>query len=138
VLRRAAHYGSVACALLLAVAAAASATANAAPTDGPTSRPATKASSADASPVSGDPALPGVARVDQALTSKLAKADARRRSNERSDVPEEAPAYVNRLALESSPYLLQHAHNPVNWYAWGDEPFERAAREHKPVLRSMG
>ncbi len=34
----------------------------------------------------------------------------------------------NRLATESSPYLLQHAQNPVDWYPWGDEPFERAQR----------
>jgi uncharacterized protein YyaL (SSP411 family) len=44
----------------------------------------------------------------------------------------------NRLALESSPYLLQHAHNPVDWYAWGDEAFERAGRENRPVFLSIG
>lgn len=44
----------------------------------------------------------------------------------------------NRLIHETSPYLLQHAHNPVAWYAWGDEPFERARRENKPVLVSIG
>jgi uncharacterized protein YyaL (SSP411 family) len=48
------------------------------------------------------------------------------------------PLFTNRLILESSPYLLQHANNPVSWYAWGDEPFARAAREHKPVLLSIG
>ncbi len=46
--------------------------------------------------------------------------------------------FTNRLALETSPYLLQHAHNPVSWNAWGDEPFERARREHKLVLISVG
>ncbi|MBE0712213.1 MAG: thioredoxin domain-containing protein, partial [Candidatus Aminicenantes bacterium] len=45
---------------------------------------------------------------------------------------------ANRLALEKSPYLLQHAHNPVDWYAWGDEAFERAKREDKPVFLSIG
>lgn len=45
---------------------------------------------------------------------------------------------ANRLTDEQSPYLLQHAHNPVNWYAWGDEPFERAKSENKPVLVSIG
>ncbi len=45
---------------------------------------------------------------------------------------------ANRLINELSPYLLQHAHNPVDWYAWGDEPFERAKRENKPVLVSIG
>jgi uncharacterized protein YyaL (SSP411 family) len=48
------------------------------------------------------------------------------------------PRFVNRLALETSPYLLQHAHNPVDWYAWGDEAFERARAEGKPVFLSIG
>jgi len=45
---------------------------------------------------------------------------------------------VNRLAKERSPYLLQHAANPVDWYAWGDEAFERARREDKPIFLSIG
>ena len=40
----------------------------------------------------------------------------------------------NRLARETSPYLLQHAHNPVDWYPWGEEAFARARAEDKPVL----
>src|ERR1700744_1838920 len=48
------------------------------------------------------------------------------------------PLFTNRLIPETSPSLLQHANNPVSWYAWGDEPFARAAREHKPVLLSIG
>jgi hypothetical protein len=44
----------------------------------------------------------------------------------------------NRLAKEISPYLLQHAHNPVNWYAWGEEAFDRARAEDKPVFLSIG
>jgi uncharacterized protein YyaL (SSP411 family) len=44
----------------------------------------------------------------------------------------------NRLINESSPYLLQHAHNPVDWYPWGEEAFERARAEDKPVLVSIG
>ena len=44
----------------------------------------------------------------------------------------------NRLARETSPYLLQHAHNPVDWYPWGEEAFERARRENRPVLLSIG
>jgi uncharacterized protein YyaL (SSP411 family) len=48
------------------------------------------------------------------------------------------PTYMNRLMLETSPYLLQHAHNPVNWYPWGKEAFARAKRENKPVLLSVG
>jgi uncharacterized protein len=45
---------------------------------------------------------------------------------------------MNRLAQETSPYLLQHADNPVDWYAWGDEAFDRARDEDKPVLLSIG
>lgn len=45
---------------------------------------------------------------------------------------------ANRLIHEQSPYLQQHAHNPVDWYAWGDEAFDRAAKEGKPVLVSIG
>lgn len=44
----------------------------------------------------------------------------------------------NRLIQEKSPYLLQHAYNPVDWYPWGDEAFERARREDKPVFLSIG
>jgi hypothetical protein len=46
--------------------------------------------------------------------------------------------YTNALVHEKSPYLLQHAHNPVNWYAWGDEAFSRAEREGKPIFLSIG
>ena len=46
--------------------------------------------------------------------------------------------YTNRLFLESSPYLLQHAHNPVNWYPWGDEAFETAKKLNRPILLSIG
>jgi uncharacterized protein YyaL (SSP411 family) len=45
---------------------------------------------------------------------------------------------MNRLAHETSPYLQQHAHNPVDWYAWGPEALERAKREGKPILLSIG
>src|SRR5207253_9526653 len=45
---------------------------------------------------------------------------------------------VNRLAQETSPYLLQHADNPVDWHAWGDEAFGRARAEGKPLLVSIG
>jgi uncharacterized protein YyaL (SSP411 family) len=46
--------------------------------------------------------------------------------------------HTNRLANEKSPYLLQHAHNPVDWYAWGEEAFEKARREDKPIFLSIG
>src|SRR5438552_14770434 len=44
----------------------------------------------------------------------------------------------NRLIHETSPYLLQHAYNPVDWYAWGPEALETARREDKPILLSIG
>ena len=44
----------------------------------------------------------------------------------------------NRLAREKSPYLLQHASNPVDWYSWGEEAFEKAKRENKPIFLSIG
>jgi uncharacterized protein YyaL (SSP411 family) len=47
-------------------------------------------------------------------------------------------AHVNRLIHETSPYLLQHAHNPVDWYPWGDEAIAKAKDEDKPILLSIG
>lgn len=44
----------------------------------------------------------------------------------------------NRLINEESPYLLQHAHNPVDWYPWGDEAFAKAQAENKPIFLSVG
>jgi len=48
------------------------------------------------------------------------------------------PAHTNRLAKEKSPYLLQHAHNPVDWYPWGEEAFAKARSENKPIFLSIG
>ncbi|KAK1881565.1 Spermatogenesis-associated protein 20, partial [Dissostichus eleginoides] len=48
------------------------------------------------------------------------------------------PAYHRRLSLERSPYLLQHAHNPVDWYPWGKEAFDKAKSEDKPIFLSVG
>jgi len=48
------------------------------------------------------------------------------------------PRHTNRLAREKSPYLLQHAHNPVDWFAWGDEAFAKARAENKPIFLSIG
>ena len=50
----------------------------------------------------------------------------------------ETHKYTNRLAHEKSPYLLQHAHNPVDWFAWGGEAFERARAENRPIFLSIG
>jgi len=49
-----------------------------------------------------------------------------------------SPKHTNKLINESSPYLLQHAHNPVDWYPWGEEAFARARDEDKPVIVSIG
>lgn len=46
--------------------------------------------------------------------------------------------HTNKLVNETSPYLLQHAHNPVNWFPWGDEALEKAKEENKPILVSIG
>jgi uncharacterized protein YyaL (SSP411 family) len=48
------------------------------------------------------------------------------------------PKFTNALAREKSPYLLQHAHNPVNWCAWSHAAFEKAQRENKPIFLSIG
>jgi uncharacterized protein YyaL (SSP411 family) len=48
------------------------------------------------------------------------------------------PKHTNRLIHETSPYLLQHAHNPVDWYPWGEEALSRAKKEDKPIFLSIG
>lgn len=45
---------------------------------------------------------------------------------------------ANKLANEKSPYLLQHANNPVDWYPWGEEAFAKAKRDNKPIFLSIG
>src|SRR5947208_13811421 len=53
-------------------------------------------------------------------------------------IPKQMHQFSNKLVDETSPYLLQHAHNPVNWYPWGKEALERAKQEDKPILVSIG
>ena len=48
------------------------------------------------------------------------------------------PVFINRLIREDSPYLLQHAHNPVDWYSWGEEAFAAAREEDRPIFLSIG
>jgi uncharacterized protein YyaL (SSP411 family) len=87
-------------------------------------------------------AFPAVEPFPDDLSRTLLQAIARQgpdyRPRTRHLEADGAPRYTNRLILESSPYLLQHAHNPVNWYPWGDEAFDRARAEGKPVLLSVG
>src|SRR5207245_1591632 len=74
------------------------------------------------------------------LTQRLPDAVARRQGPARTrhlDVGG-GPRFVNRLALESSPYLQQHAHNPVDWRPWGDEAFAEARARDVPVFLSVG
>ncbi len=90
----------------------------------------------------GDPRLPGLEPADESVDRALRAwaAEAHRDSPARTRHLDEAgrPLYINRLARETSPYLLQHAWNPVNWYPWSQAAFERARREDKPVLLSIG
>ena len=89
----------------------------------------------------GNPDVPGlvptpavVAQLRETLAAKGKDYAVRSRHRQ----PDGSARYINRLIAETSPYLLQHANNPVSWYAWGDEPFERARREHKVVFLSIG
>ena len=104
-------------------------------------KPATLAAS-PARIVEEDPALPGLGPGSPVLAAKLRAAllakGAAYRPRTRHLNADGSPKYTNRLILESSPYLLQHAHNPVNWYPWGDEAFARAKREGKPIFLSVG
>ena len=86
--------------------------------------------------------LPGAPALPDQLTRQLNQAWARRqpgykpRTQHLND--DGTPKFTNRLFLEGSPYLLQHAHNPMNWHPWGDEAFEEARRLRRPVLLSVG
>jgi hypothetical protein len=85
--------------------------------------------------------LPGAPPLSAELTGRIAAAQA---SKGPSYAPRThhleggRPKFTNRLILESSPYLLQHAHNPVAWWPWCDEAFEEARRAGRPVFLSVG
>ena len=83
---------------------------------------------------------PGAAAFTGELSTRLSEAVASRKQPPRTrHLRKDGSAlFTNRLALQTSPYLLQHAHNPVGWYAWGDEAFARARVEDKPVFLSVG
>jgi uncharacterized protein YyaL (SSP411 family) len=86
--------------------------------------------------------LPGAAAFSDHLREQLARELESRGPDyvprSRNRHADGSPQFTNRLLLEASPYLGQHAHNPVNWYPWGDEAFETAARLGRPVLVSIG
>src|SRR5258708_1949831 len=86
-------------------------------------------------------APPGAAPFPHELEATLAAALAARPAGELPRTRHRdgaAPHFTNRLILETSPYLRQHAHNPVNWYPWGDEAFADARRSGRPVFLSIG
>ena len=86
--------------------------------------------------------LPGQLSCSEPLQSELRQALTDRgedyRPRTRHLGPDGRPLFINRLIFEDSPYLLQHAHNPVNWHSWGSEAFARAGEEGKPVFLSIG
>lgn len=86
--------------------------------------------------------LPGISQVSTPLSQRMAdEFNAKKGVYEvRTEnlFADGRPRFINRLIFEDSPYLLQHAHNPVNWYAWGGEAFETAERENKPIFLSIG
>lgn len=88
------------------------------------------------------PELPGTSQLPPPPRELFEKARQRRgddyRPRTRHLRPDGLPRYTNRLFLETSPYLLQHAHNPVNWFPWGNEAFALARELHRPVLVSIG
>src|ERR1043166_2969169 len=79
-----------------------------------------------------------------ALVALVALAGCRARLTPTNDDSVTAPSHsqphshTNRLAGEKSPYRLQHAHNPVDWFPWGDDAFARARQENKPIFLSIG
>ena len=84
--------------------------------------------------------LPGAPPVDRELATRIQQAGTLIAGAEAHTrhLRAGAPIYSNRLALESSPYLRQHAHNPVDWRPWGEEAFAEARRLGRPILVSIG
>ncbi|MDG2308775.1 MAG: thioredoxin domain-containing protein [Candidatus Binatia bacterium] len=84
----------------------------------------------------GSEPFPDEVRAELAKTLALRDAEYEPRTHHVRE--DGSPIYTNRLILETSPYLLQHAHNPVDWRPWGDEAFEEARRLGRPVFLSIG
>jgi uncharacterized protein YyaL (SSP411 family) len=82
---------------------------------------------------------PGAQAFSEELSAQLARAVAARREFRTRHLKDDGtPRFTNRLALETSPYLLQHAHNPVDWRPWGDDAFAQARALGRPVFLSVG
>jgi uncharacterized protein YyaL (SSP411 family) len=96
------------------------------------------------SPVNVSLSPPGAPAYGDALASRLAAALAAKgpayvpRTHHLVGPSKTIPKYTNRLILEPSPYLLQHAHNPVDWRPWGDEAFAEAKRLNRPIFLAVG
>jgi uncharacterized protein YyaL (SSP411 family) len=86
--------------------------------------------------------LPGAPPFEPSLLVKIQAALQQRGASYRPETahrnPDGSPRFTNRLILETSPYLIQHAHNPVDWRPWGEEAFEAAKQLDRPVLLSVG
>jgi hypothetical protein len=72
------------------------------------------------------------------LTCVIAVFSACKGQNKETEPMEQTPLFTNELIHETSPYLLQHAHNPVNWYPWGEKALQKAKEENKLVIISIG
>jgi len=110
----------------------------------PATRPATTKvdTTTPSAPPQGPHSLPGAPPLDAEVVRRLTAAWQSRAADYQPRTRhlrgDGSPQYTNRLFLSASPYLLQHAHNPVNWYPWGDEAFEAARKLGRPVLLSVG
>jgi len=86
--------------------------------------------------------LPGAPRFDGSLSRAIAVAWQQRPLDHelwtRYERTDRTPIYINRLFLETSPYLRRYAHTPINWFPWGDQAFETARALDRPVLLSIG
>ena len=85
--------------------------------------------------------LPGAPPFEASLAGKIRQVVAAQGKDyvprTRHLLDDGSPRYTNRLIFESSPYLRQHAHNPVNWFPWGDEAFAVAAELGRPAGASV-
>ncbi len=94
------------------------------------------AAAAEFLPLPGAPQMP--ADVQQAIDQAWEERNPEQEVRTQHRHADGAPHYANRLILELSPYLNQHAHNPVNWFSWGEEAFAHARQTNRPMLVSIG
>ena len=108
--------------------------------EAPVQAPSTDVSAAQVPAEGAD--LPGVVNFSDLMRGKLQKAFRQKgptyKARTHHKNKDGTPKFINRLIFQTSPYLLQHAHNPVNWFPWGDEAFAEAKRLDRPVLLSVG